>query len=51
MVWWRASILSLGSGDGIPVLVGQNEVSQKMAESLQYNTIQYNTIQYNTWDS
>ena len=24
MVRWRASILSLGSGDGIPVLVGQN---------------------------
>ena len=28
-----ASILSLGSGDGIPVLVGQNGVRQKKAES------------------
>ena len=29
MVRWQASILSLGSGDGIPVLVDQNEVCQK----------------------
>ena len=29
MFRWRASILSLGSGDRIPVLVGQNEVCQK----------------------
>ena len=41
MVRWRSSILSLGSGDGIPALVGQNEVCEKMAESTQYNT---NTI-------
>ena len=48
MVRWRASILSLGSGDRMPVLVGLNEVCQKMAESIQYNTVQYNTKQYNT---
>ena len=33
----KQNILSLapvGSGDGIPVLVGQNEVCQKMAESV-----------------
>ena len=29
IVGWRASILSLGSGGGIPVLLGQNEVRQK----------------------
>ena len=39
--WW-ASILSLGNDDGIPVLVGQNEVCQKW-QNLE-NTIQYNTI-------
>ena len=40
IVRWRASILSLGSGDGIPVLVGQNEVCQKWQNL--YSTIQYN---------
>ena len=29
MVRWRASILSLGSGDMIPIPVGQNKVRQK----------------------
>ena len=42
MVRWRASVLSLGSGDGIPVLVGQNEVCQKWQNV-------YSTTQYNTW--
>ena len=42
MVRWRASVLSLGSGDGIPVPVGQNEVCQKW-QNLD-NTIQYNTM-------
>ena len=45
MVRWKASILSLGSGDGIPVLVGQNEGGPKMSESLQYNTIQWRPSQ------
>ena len=39
MVRWRASILSLGSGDGIPVLVGKIEVYQKLQNL--YNIIQY----------
>ena len=38
-VRWRASILSLGSGDGMPVLVGQKRDVPKMAEPIQYNTI------------
>ena len=42
MVRWRTSILSLGSGDGIPVLVGQNEVCQKWQNL--YSTIQYNRL-------
>ena len=37
MVRWWASILSLGSGDGIPVLVGQNKMCQKWQN--QYNTM------------
>ena len=43
MVKWRASILSLGCGGWIPVLVGQNAVCQKW-QNLD-NTIKYNTIQ------
>ena len=39
-VRWRASILSLGSGGGIPALVGQKRCVPKMAESI----IQYNTM-------
>ena len=46
-VRWVASVLSLGSGDRIPVLRGQKRGVPKMTESIQYNTIQYNTIQYN----
>ena len=39
----RTSILSLESGDGIPVLMGQNEVCQKWQNL--YSTIQYIAIQ------
>ena len=35
-------MLSLESGDGIPVLVGQNEMCQKWQNL--YSTIQYSTI-------
>ena len=40
VVRWQASILSLASGGGIPILVGQNEASHKWRNL--YSTIQYN---------
>ena len=42
-VRWRASLLSLESGDGINVLVGQKRSAPKIAESIQYN--KYSTVQ------
>ena len=38
MVRWRALILSLKSGDGIPVLVEENEVCQEW-KKVQDNTM------------
>ena len=37
MVRWQASVLSLRSGDGIPVFMGQNKVWQKWQNL--YNTM------------